>query len=168
MKIAITATGPDLNANVDPFFGRCQYFLIVETDDLTHQAIKNPNLALGSGAGIQSAQLLAKQGVRQVLTGNCGPKAYQTLAAAGLAVSIGCSGTIREAIDQFKAGRRPAAEQPNVVGHFGMGAAQADSLGQATGPGAGLGAGLGRGMGCGLGRGMGRGMAGSQRGGAAS
>ncbi|RPJ51452.1 MAG: hypothetical protein EHM23_34105, partial [Acidobacteria bacterium] len=60
MKIAVTATAPDLQAQIDPRFGRCPYFLIVETDDLSFQAVENPNLTLSSGAGIQSAQLLAE------------------------------------------------------------------------------------------------------------
>lgn len=162
MRIAITATGPDLEANVDPRFGRCPYFLVVETDDLSFEAIENPNLTLGGGAGIQSAQLMAEKGVKHVLTGNCGPNAHQTLAAASIAVSVGCSGAVREAIEQFKAGRFTAALRPNVAGHFGMGAAPADTPGQPTSPGPGFGAGMGRGggqgMGGGRGMGMGRGM----------
>ncbi len=111
MRIAITATGPDLEANVEPRFGRCPYFLVVETDDLSFEAIENPNLAMGGGAGIQSAQLMAEKGVKHVLTANCGPNANQTLNAASIAVSVGCSGAVREAIEQFKAGRFAAARR---------------------------------------------------------
>jgi predicted Fe-Mo cluster-binding NifX family protein len=82
MKIAVTTSAPDLQAQIDPRFGRCPYFLIVETDDLSFEAVENPNLGLSSGAGIQSAQLLAERGVKQVLTGNCGPNAHSTLSAA--------------------------------------------------------------------------------------
>ncbi|MFA4944787.1 MAG: NifB/NifX family molybdenum-iron cluster-binding protein [Lentisphaeria bacterium] len=164
MKIAITATGPNLEANVDPRFGRCPYFLVIETDDLSFEAIENPNLALGGGAGIQSAQLMADKGVKHVLTGNCGPNAHQTLAAASIAVAVGCSGPIRQVIEQFKAGRFTAALRPNVAGHFGMGAAPADTPGEPTQSapafGAGMGRGGGRGMGRGMGMGMGRGMGG--------
>jgi len=157
MRIAITATGPSLEANVDPRFGRCPYFLIVETDDLGFEAIENPNLALGGGAGIQSAQLMAERGVKHVLTGNCGPNAHQTLSAAGIVVSVGCSGPIRQVIEQFKAGRFTAALHPNVAGHFGIGATPGDTPGQPTSPGSAFGAGMGRGGGRGMGGGRGRG-----------
>jgi hypothetical protein len=52
MKIAVTATGPELEAKVDPRFGRCPCFLIVETDDLSFEAIENPNVTLGGGRGM--------------------------------------------------------------------------------------------------------------------
>jgi predicted Fe-Mo cluster-binding NifX family protein/Pyruvate/2-oxoacid:ferredoxin oxidoreductase delta subunit len=163
MRIAITATGPDLEAKVDPRFGRCPYFVIVETDDLSVEAIENPNLVLGGGAGVQSGQLMAGKGVKHVLTGNCGPNAYQTLAAAGIGVIIGCSGGVRDVVEQFKSGRLSSVAAPNVASHFGMGGAPAGAMGLAAdasptfGPGMGRGGGGGRGMGGGRGGGMGRG-----------
>ena len=86
MKIAVTAERPSLDANLDPRFGRCAYFLIVDTDDYSFQAIENPSIALGGGAGIQSAQMIADQGVQAVITGNCGPNAHKVLSAAGLRI----------------------------------------------------------------------------------
>jgi predicted Fe-Mo cluster-binding NifX family protein len=179
MKIAVTATGPLLNGPVDPRFGRCSYFLIVETDNLAFEAMENPNLALGGGAGIQSAQLMTEKGVRFVLTGNCGPNAHQTLTAAGIEVIVGCSGRVRDVVEQFKVGRLSAADEPNVRGHFGMGTSPVDNqvasspqppameirqqppmpgtgMGRGAGRRAGMGGGMGRGGG--RGRGMGRGM----------
>ena len=163
MRIAITATGPDLDAKVDPRFGRCPCFLIVETDDLSFEAIENPNLPLGGGAGIQSGQLMAEKGVKHVLTGNCGPNAYQTLAAAGIGIIVGCSGRVRDVIEQYKSGRLSSVAEPNVASHFGMGGASAGVGGPAAGanpafgPGMGRGGGMGRGMGMGVGGGRGMG-----------
>jgi len=169
MKIAVTATGPTLDGPVDPRFGRCPYFLIVETDDLSCEAVENPNLTLGGGAGIQSAQLMNEKGVRCVLTGNCGPNAYQTLSAVGIEVIVGCSGRVRDVVEQFKVGRLSAVDEPNVASHFGMGdtpgspvpaSQQPPMTGMGMGRGGGRGGGMGRGMGRGggRGRGMGRGM----------
>jgi predicted Fe-Mo cluster-binding NifX family protein len=121
MKIAVTATNASLDAATDPRFGRCACFVVVETDDMTFEAIDNANNALGHGAGIQSAQLVASRGVKTVLTGNCGPNAHETLSAAGIGVAVGCSGTVREAVEQFKAGKLQIAGAPNVAGHGGMG-----------------------------------------------
>jgi len=186
MKIAVTATGATLESPMDPRFGRCPYFLIVETEDLSFEAVANPNASRDSGAGIQAAQLVAGKDARFVITGNCGPNAYQTLSAAGLGVIVGGSGTIREVVENFKANRYSAAQQPNVASHFGsspppdaavntptgfhgrpgpaeapamgMGWGRAVGLGRASGPGGGGGRGMGRGIGRGGGRGMGRGM----------
>ena len=86
MKVAVSASGPDLDATIDPRFGRCAYFVIVDTDDMNFEAFDNDNIALGGGAGIQSAQFVASKGANVVLTGNCGPNAVQTLSAAGVEV----------------------------------------------------------------------------------
>jgi len=180
MKIAVTATEPSLDARMDPRFGRCPYFLVVETDDGSFEAVENQSVSLGGGAGIQSAQLMADKGVQTVLTGNCGPNAYQTLAAAGIAVIVGCGGTVADVVEQFKAGQLNAASEPSVPGKFGLGGAasppQAVSMppqqppvagpqmgmgggGQGMGRGRGGGRGMGRGMGQGRGMGMGAGLA---------
>ena len=174
MIIAISATGPDLQANVEPRFGRCPFFLFVDTDSMNCEAVENPNIALGGGAGIQSAQLMASKGVQHVLTGNCGPNAHQTLSAAGIDVIVGCSGPIAGVIEQYKAGQFTATSEPNVASHFGMGAGTPDAQAPAPTPtpappigtnptfgqGMGMGGGGGRGMGGGMGRGGGRGMGG--------
>ena len=174
MKIAITATQPSLDAAVDPRFGRCPYFLIVETDDLAWEAVENPNAMLGSGAGIQSAQSMAAKGVRFVLTGNCGPNAYETLSAAGIQVILRCSGMVRDVVEQFKTGQLNPAMAANVAGHSGTAGVapndraassqetaatdvgrQPPMTGQAVGRGRGMGRGAGRGRGGGRGLGWG-------------
>ena len=134
MKIAVTATGATLELPLDPRFGRCPYFLIVETDDLNFEPVANPNVSRDSGAGIQAAQLLANLGVRLVVTGNCGPNAYQTLTASGIDVIVGCSGTVRNVIEEFKAGRYSTAQQPNVASHSGVGSASTTTTSSSVGP----------------------------------
>lgn len=121
MRVAISATGRSLDAAVDPRFGRCSVFLFVETDDMTWEAIDNDNGSLGSGAGIQTAQLVAHKGAKAVLTGNCGPNAHQTLTAAGIDVIVGCSGTVSDVVAQLKAGKLQPTATPNVASHSGTG-----------------------------------------------
>lgn len=120
MKVAITASGPFLDVAMDPRFGRCSHFVVVETDDMSFESIENVNGSLGGGAGIQSAQLMAHKGVKTVLTGNCGPNAHQTLSAAGIDVIVGCGGSVAEAVERFKTGQLKAASAPNVASHSGM------------------------------------------------
>jgi len=143
MKIAITARGKTLEDAVDPRFGRSPYFVVVDTDTAAVEAIENPNVALGGGAGIQAAQMMAERDVKAVLTGNCGPNAYQTLEAAGIELIVGVSGIVGEVVERYKAGGLNAAQEANVASHFGMGG------GGAMGAGMGMGRGMGRGMGMG-------------------
>jgi predicted Fe-Mo cluster-binding NifX family protein len=120
MKLAVTATGPDLDSEVDGRFGRCRYFLIVDADNMSVEALENPNAALGGGAGIQSAQMVAAAGAEVVLTGNCGPKAFTTLSAGGIAVVTGVEGEAREAVEQYREGKLSEAGKANVPEKFGM------------------------------------------------
>ncbi|MCJ8502519.1 NifB/NifX family molybdenum-iron cluster-binding protein [Desulfatitalea alkaliphila] len=157
MKIAITASGTTLDDTVEPRFGRCPYFIFVDPESMDYEAMPNPNIALGGGAGPQSAQLMAEKGVAAVLTGNCGPNAFQTFGAAGIDVITGIGGSVREALEKFKSGQLKKSGSPTVKNHFGMGG------GMGMGGGRGIGGG-GRGMGGG-GRGMGGGGGGMGGGG---
>jgi len=121
MKIAVTATAPSVDADIDPRFGRCRYFIIADPDTMESQTMENSGAAAGGGAGIATAQTLTGKGIEAVLTGNCGPNAYQVLAAAGIKVVTGVSGKVREAVQSYKSGKLQASSQPNVAGHFGMG-----------------------------------------------
>ena len=138
MKIAVSSTAPDLDAQVDPRFGRCQYFVIADSDTMEFEGVENTNMMAGGGAGIATAQMIANKGAQVVLTGNCGPNAHQTLSAAGIQVITGASGTVRDALDGFRTGKFEATTQPNVDAHFGTG-------GMGTGGGTGMGAGMGAG-----------------------
>jgi predicted Fe-Mo cluster-binding NifX family protein len=142
MKIAVSAAAPSLDAEVDPRFGRCQYFIIVDAETMEFETLDNSNAMASGGAGISTAQMIAEKGVEVVLTGNCGPNAYQTLSAAEIKVVTGVGGKIKDAVEAYKAGKLQANPQPSVSSHYGMGA----------------GMGMGRSMGRGMGRGMGIGM----------
>jgi len=144
VKIAVSATGLDLDAEVDPRFGRCQYFIIVDPQSMQFEALDNSNAMAAGGAGISTAQMIASKGAELVLTGNCGPNAYQTLSAAGLQVITGVDGRIRDAIEAYKTGKFQSSTQPSVSSHYGMGMD--------------MGSGMGMGRGMGVGRGMGRGV----------
>jgi predicted Fe-Mo cluster-binding NifX family protein len=121
MKIALTTAGKSLDDELDPRFGRCGGFLIVETDTMEFETVGNSSTELGGGAGIQAAKLVAGKGVQYLLTGNCGPNAHRTLTAAGIKVVVGCVGTVREVVSQFKAGELETTDSANVTSHFGLG-----------------------------------------------
>jgi predicted Fe-Mo cluster-binding NifX family protein len=119
MKIVVTSQGTNLDSAVDPRFGRAEHFLLVDTETMQAMAHDNAhNLNAPQGAGIQAAQAVFNLGAGTVITGNVGPKAFTTLQAAGIAVYLGASGTAREAIEQFQAGRLQLADSANVEGHW--------------------------------------------------
>ncbi|MBN1621514.1 MAG: NifB/NifX family molybdenum-iron cluster-binding protein [Endomicrobiales bacterium] len=120
MKICITSQGKDLDSQVDPRFGRCSYFIIVDTDTMEFEAVDNSAVNAAGGAGIKSGQLIAEKGAKAVLTGNCGPNAFQTLNAAKIDVITGVSGTIKEAVNKFKSGELKPDKSASVDSHFGM------------------------------------------------
>jgi len=120
MKIAITSSGETLDSQVDPRFGRAQYFIIIDTETMDHDVIENASIAAAGGAGISAAKVVADTGAEAVLTGNCGPNAQRTLDAAGLKLYTDVTGTVAEAVELFKNGELSAADGPNVQSHFGM------------------------------------------------
>jgi len=119
-KICVTSEGDNLDSKVDQRFGRCQYFIIVDTDTLKFEAINNPHIDSMGGAGIQSGQLIADKKVKAVLTGHVGPNAFQTLQAAGVDVITEISGTVKEAVGKYKTGKLKSSGEPSVKSKFGM------------------------------------------------
>ena len=120
MKICISSKGNNLDQEVDPRFGRCSYFLIIDLDTMDFDIISNESAIASGGAGIQAAQTVAKTGVRTVITGNVGPNAFQTLTAAGITVFTGANGNIKEVIEKFKKGELDRTDSANVNSHFGI------------------------------------------------
>jgi predicted Fe-Mo cluster-binding NifX family protein len=119
MKVIVTAQGQDLESEVSPRFGRAPWFLLVDVDSGSYEAIANDqNLAAPQGAGIQAAQTVVRTGARAVLTGNCGPKAFRTLTSSGLAVYVDVAGRVSEVLSRYRAGELDATSQPNVAGHW--------------------------------------------------
>ena len=121
MKICVTSVSGNLDAQVDPRFGRCPYFTIVDSETMEFNAISNDSTNAAHGAGIQAAQTVANMGVKVVITGNVGPNAFNVLSATGIKIVTGASGSVREAVEKYKSGQLEETGNPTVGGHFGMG-----------------------------------------------
>ena len=166
MKIAISSSGNNLDSALDPHFGRCACFLIVDPADMRFEAFDNQSAAQSGGAGIQAAQFLAEKNVSAVITGHVGPNAVKTLTAAGIDIFAEQQGSIKDVVERYKSGALQPTTRSTVSSHFGTGtgAGSGGRIGQGQAPGGGRGMrqGGGRGMGQGGGRGMrqggGRGM----------
>jgi len=121
MKIAVSATGKDLNCQIDPRFGRCQYFIFVDSETMEFEAFENGGLMASGGAGVQAAQLVAQKGANTLITGNLGPNAASALSASGIKVYLVPGGTVKDVIESYRAGSLREASGATVPPHFGMG-----------------------------------------------
>ena len=118
-KIAVSSEGPDMDARVDPRFGRAAGFIIIDPDTMAFEYVDNgSSQVMAQGAGIQAAEIVAATGARVLLTGFVGPKAFQALNAAGITIGQNVDNlTVREAVQRFQAGDVPVAAAPNSRGH---------------------------------------------------
>jgi len=120
MKIVISSTGDNIDSNVDPRFGRCINFLIVDTDTMQVETLENSSVHSAHGAGIGAAQKVASLNVEAVITGHVGPNAYSALSRTGIKIYTGAVGTVKEAIAQYEEGKLREAVNPTVGGHYGQ------------------------------------------------
>jgi len=119
MIVAISAQGKDLKSVVDQRFGRARYFIVVDSETGTFTAHDNSlNLNAPQGAGIQAAKNVSDFGAEAVISGNVGPKAFAALKAAGITIYTGASGTVAEALGDFRTGKLNKVEKATVEGHW--------------------------------------------------
>jgi predicted Fe-Mo cluster-binding NifX family protein len=160
MKVAISSVGDNLDVQVSSVFGRCAYFLVVDTETMDFQAYANSAASASGGAGIQAAQFAVEKGAEAVLTGNVGPNAMGVLQAANVQVYTVWAGTARQAVEAFKGGQLQPVSAATTATNTG----RSGTAGPIPPSGAGLGRGMGKGRGGG-GRGQGRGGGGAGGGG---
>jgi predicted Fe-Mo cluster-binding NifX family protein len=121
MKVAISTNGEDLeSAIVDPRFGRCDNFIIVNTKNLSFFVMSNKARMEGHGAGISAAQSIINEKVDAVISGNFGPNAFDTLAAAKVKM-YSYNGLIANAIKELQENNLQEVTQPTRGGSRGMG-----------------------------------------------
>ncbi|MBN1896205.1 MAG: NifB/NifX family molybdenum-iron cluster-binding protein [Candidatus Aenigmarchaeota archaeon] len=150
MKIAVSSTGQGLKSQSSQVFGRCPWFVIVETDGkkiIAHKDVQNNAAIQAAGAGIASAQLVGNEGATVVISGAVGPRAFSVFQQVGIEAYLGTGGTVEENVMLFISGKLSKINTPGVMG---------TGMGGGFNSGTGRGMGLGRGGGFGAGRGMGR------------
>lgn len=120
MKVVVTSTGERLDSPIDPRFGRAASFVLVDTVSgaITTVVDNRDGVEAAQGAGVQAAEAVSRLGAECLVTGHCGPKAFRTLQAAGIAVYTGASGTVADALAQLAAGTLERAGAPDVAGHW--------------------------------------------------
>lgn len=103
MKLAVTVGTPQIEASLERRFGRCAFFLIVDTETRAWESFPNPAAEARGGAGTQAAQFLANQGVEAVVSGDFGPNAFTALDAAGIRMYTAQEGLAETLVDDFLA-----------------------------------------------------------------
>ncbi|MFA7418335.1 MAG: NifB/NifX family molybdenum-iron cluster-binding protein [Melioribacteraceae bacterium] len=105
MKIAITSTGGSMDALVSEQFGRCQYFLIVDSETMKFEAVSNLGEQMQSGAGPKAAELIIYKGAEVLLTGHVGDKAEAALKKSDIIIVDGLKGNlkVKDAINSYLA-----------------------------------------------------------------
>jgi predicted Fe-Mo cluster-binding NifX family protein len=93
-------------------FGRCEYFILIDTETRDWEAKPNPAAAARGGAGPRVVQFLSNSGVEATITGRYGPNAFSSLKAAGIQAFVANEGTPEELLDRFLAGE---LEQVNAA-----------------------------------------------------
>lgn len=119
MKIAVTSQGTTLDSEMDPRFGRAKYILIVDTETMEFNALDNSENANAlKGAGIKTSVMIADNGAKVLLTGYCGPNAFETLEKGSIKVVNDVTGSVKNAVEEFKEGHFEYSEGPNKDGHW--------------------------------------------------
>ena len=119
MKIAISTAGTNLDAAIELRFGRASSFLIYDLEQKSFTLVDNAqNLNATQGAGIQAAKTIVDTGATALISGQCGPKAFQVLSAAGIAIYQSDAASIAEAIALYTSGQLQPAQDATVEGHW--------------------------------------------------
>ncbi len=102
MKVIVTAQDNNKDSMVDQRFGRCRYFLVMDTEDENLlNAVENQGAIQGHAAGVRAAQQAGELGAKAVITGDVGPNASNILKQMGIDV-YKASGKATDAIEKFK------------------------------------------------------------------
>jgi predicted Fe-Mo cluster-binding NifX family protein len=120
MKIAVASKGKNISSPVGDRFGRCPYFLVLDTESMTTETIENPGQKEKNAAGIRSCQMLIDKDIDAVVVKNIGHNSLVTLTGAGMDVYTVASGTVSAAIKKVKRGEFTPAERPTVGFQEGM------------------------------------------------
>ena len=113
--VAISSAGESLDAKVQPLFGRSRFFILADPETLEWEVLDNlNNISSLQQVGVMTAQNLVRKNIRTVMTGKCGSKAFEELAAAGVQVLLDTQGTGRQALEKFIRGDFIPATSPNV------------------------------------------------------
>jgi predicted Fe-Mo cluster-binding NifX family protein len=117
MKIAVPSTTSDLDGVVSSRLGMADHLLVVETEDMSFEAVKGPPRSSGPGAGIMAVSLAVNMGARVILVGHVAPHIADALKKQGIDVVTQVTGTVSEAVSRYlEAGTKQEKTAADDVG----------------------------------------------------
>lgn len=120
MKICVSSSNKEKNANLDQHFGRCPYFSIFDTETKEFKFIENAGVTANQGAGIAAGQQVIDEKVGVVITGSLGPNAMRVLHGGNIETYKCEGGSIEEVIKSFEEGKLEKLQSAGEA-HAGMG-----------------------------------------------
>ncbi len=101
MKIAVPSTSPDLTGTVEPRLGMAAWLLVIDTEDMSFEAVKGPPRSSGPGAGVMAISLAVNLGAEVLLLGYVAQHIAGPLEKRGIRVISGISGPVKDAVSAY-------------------------------------------------------------------
>ncbi|MHC1689087.1 MAG: NifB/NifX family molybdenum-iron cluster-binding protein [Methanothrix sp.] len=113
MKVCIPTMGDcGMDEALCQHFGRAPTFTIIDVDTGTVQVLPNVSEHMG-GSGLPTETIFA-EGVHVMIVGGLGPKAVSAFSQAGVDVFVGATGTVKDAIEDWRADMLTRANLENA------------------------------------------------------
>ena len=113
-KIAICSSGSSPSSEVDGRFGRCNCFMLWDSETRQYEALSNTGPEAAHGAGTGAVQALIQNNVELVISQRVGPKAFVALQAAGIKIFAGGTDkTVEATLQTYEAGELYELSAPN-------------------------------------------------------
>lgn len=105
MRVCFTSEGNGVDATMDEHFGRCPYFVVVDTETDEVESHVNEGPKSEHGAGIAAAQQVGDLKVDALVTGRLGPNAKKIIQETDLKVYKKGADSVKENIEMLKKGQ---------------------------------------------------------------
>ncbi len=117
MKIGFPADNNHLDARIADRVSHADWLIVVDTCDMSFEAVQAPPMSTGSGAGIQALTLLLEMEAQMLMVGYLAPHIVQSLENSGIRVITGLSGRVQDRIEQYAGSPVPQAsiQKPTPV-----------------------------------------------------
>ena len=101
MKIGFPVDSNNLDALIKERMSSAAWLLVVDTDDMSFEAVPAPQMSAGPGSGIQALTLLLERGAEMLMIGYIAPHIVQSLEKSGIKVITGVSGRVEDRVNQY-------------------------------------------------------------------
>lgn len=118
MKIAVASTSADMSGSVASKLGTAPHVLLIETDDMSFEALEGLPPSSGPGAGTAIISMAVGCGAQAVLAGYVAPHIVNAMKGRGVDIVSGVRGTVIDAVTDYlhsvRDGAASAAAEPGV------------------------------------------------------